>query len=159
MPKKQKGGYRHLTQHDRDRIEAMLDRGERQNVIANILKVDAATISREIRKRKRRNGRYDAAAAQMKAGVKRSRSKWRGMKIEGNPTLKRHLVRMLRKKRSPDEIAGRMAKDKIPFRISKNAIYRSTLQYRVSTVTSTLQSSLFRLRLQSPSSRNAPPRV
>lgn len=123
MPKKQTGSYRHLNQADRDRMEALLDAGEKQKEIAKILKVDPGTVSRE-RKHKRKNGRYDAATAQMKANVKRSQSKHRGMKIEGHPELKRYIVRGLRKKRSPDEIAGRMIRAHQPFRASKNAIYR-----------------------------------
>lgn len=123
MPKKHKGSYRHLTQADRDRMQALLDAGEKQKEIAKVLKVDPGTISRE-RKRKRKNGRYDAATAQMKASVKRSRSKHRGMKVEGNSELKRYIVRGLRKRRSPDEIAGRLKKEREPFRASKNAIYR-----------------------------------
>jgi IS30 family transposase len=104
-------------------MEALLLRGEKQKTIATILKVDPSTICREL-KRKRENGRYDAARAQMKAQVRRSLSKHRGMKIEGNPKLKTYLVRGLRKRRSPDEMAGRMRRDHEPFRISKNAIYR-----------------------------------
>ncbi len=124
MSKQQtKGSYRHLTQADRDRMEALLDSGEKQKEVAKILKVDPGTISRE-RKRKRKNGRYDAATAQMKANVKRRRSKYRGMKIEGSAELKRYIVRGLRKKRSPDEIAGRMQRERQHFRASKNAIYR-----------------------------------
>lgn len=123
MSKKYKGLYRHLTQADRDRIEALLDAGEKQKEIAKILKVAPGTISRE-RKRKRKNGRYDAATAQMKANVKRSRSKYRGMKIQSNSDLKKYIVRRLRQKRSPDEIAGRMKKERQLFRASKNAIYR-----------------------------------
>lgn len=124
MPKKQTKEYRHLTQADRDRIEALRGAGEKQKSIAKILKVDPGTISREIRKRKRKNGRYDAAMAQVKANVKRSRSKWRGMRIEGNRNMKAYIISNLRKKRSPDEIAGRMKLDRLPFRISKNAVYR-----------------------------------
>ncbi len=123
MPKKQRGSYRHLKQEDRDRMEALLDRGEKQRAVAKILKVDPATVSRELT-RKRKNGRYDAATAQMKANVKRRRSKYRGMKIEANAALRQYIVRELRKKRSPDEIAGRMKRDRRPFRASKNAIYR-----------------------------------
>lgn len=123
MPNKRKGSYRHLTQADRDRMEALLDAGEKQKEVAKVLKVDPSTISRE-RRRQRKNGRYDATTAQIKAGVKRSRSKYRGMKIEKRPELKRYLLRGLRKKRSPDEIAGRMKREHRPFYASKNAIYR-----------------------------------
>ena len=124
MPKKPTtGSYRPLTQADRDRMEALFDAREKQKEIAKILKVDPATISREL-KRKRKNGRYDAATAQMKANIQRSQSKHRGMKIEGHPELKHYIVIGLRKKRSPDEIAGRMRRDHEPFFASKNAIYR-----------------------------------
>ncbi len=124
MPKKQnQGAYRHLNQQDRDRMEALLDAGEKQKIVAKILKVDPGTISREM-KRKRKNGRYDAATAQLKANVKRSRSKYRGMKIENHRYLKAYIIRGLRKKRSPDEIAGRMQREREPFFASKNAIYR-----------------------------------
>lgn len=104
-------------------MEALLERGEKQKTVARILKVNPATICREL-KRKRKNGRYDAATAQMKAQVKRSQSKHRGMKIESNPELKAYLICGLRKKRSPDEMAGRMRRDHEPFHISKNTIYR-----------------------------------
>lgn len=124
MPKKQNhGSYRHLDQQDRDRMEALFDVGEKQKTVAKILKVDPGTVSREM-KRKRKNGRYDAATAQMKANVKRSSSKYRGMNIERHPALRAYIIRGLRKKRSPDEIAGRMKRERESVCASKNAIYR-----------------------------------
>lgn len=121
MKKRKKS--RHLRLQDRDRMEALLDAGEKQCEIAKILKVDPGTICRE-RKRKRKNGRYDALTAHMKANAKRGRSKYRGMKIEGKRELKAHVVSELKRKRSPDEIAGRMKREHKPFYASKNAIYR-----------------------------------
>lgn len=121
QPKKQHG-WHHLTQKKRDRMEALLDEGETQKEIAKILKVDPGTISRE-RKRKRRNGRYDADTAEAKAKAKRSFSKRKGMKVEGNTALKAHIIAELQKKRSPDEIAGRMRVEKLSFYAAKNAIY------------------------------------
>jgi IS30 family transposase len=103
-------------------MEALLDAGEKQKEIARILKVNPSTISRE-RKRERKDGHCDAATAQAKARLKRGRSKYQGMKIEGHPDLKAHIVRELAKRRSPDEIAGRMKRDELPFYASKNAIY------------------------------------
>ena len=124
MPKHHtKRSYRHLDQQDRDRLQSLRDEGVKQKEIAKILKVDPATISREL-KRKRKNGRYDAATAQTKADVKRSLSKHRGMQVEDRPDLKAYIVRQLRRKRSPDEIAGRMRRERQPFYASKNAIYR-----------------------------------
>ena len=115
--------FHHLNATVRDRIEALLDAGEKQKEIAKILKVDKSTISREIKKRKRKNGRYDADTAEHKAQIKRSRSKYQGMKIEKDPRLRKYIIERLKEKRSPDEISGRMRKDKQPFFVNKNAIY------------------------------------
>lgn len=120
---KQRTRFRHLTQSDRDRIEALLQCGTRQKVIAEVLKVDKGTVSREISKRKRKNGRYDADTAQHKARVKRSLSKYQGMKVESDLGLKINIVSGLVAKRSPDEIAGRLKREGWRPVIGKDAIY------------------------------------
>ncbi len=120
--KQKRRSWHQLTQEDRDRMEALLDAGEKQKEIARILKVDPGTISRE-KQRERKDGRYDAATAQAKARLKRGRSKYQGMKVEEHEGLKAHIIQELEKKRSPDEIAGRMKRDNSPFYASKNAIY------------------------------------
>lgn len=116
--------FRHLKQSDRDRIEALQDAGHLQKEIAKILNVDEGTISREIKKRKRKNGRYEATVAQRKANVKRSLSKYQGMKVEKYPELRKRIIFELKDHRSPDEIAGRMKKENISPRINANAIYK-----------------------------------
>jgi IS30 family transposase len=120
----QKGrdNWHHFTQSDRDRMETLLNHGVKQVDIAGILSVDPSTISRE-RKRQRKDGRYEATTAHHKARVKRSLSKYQGMKVESNVELKAHIIRGLQEKRSPDEIAGRMKRDSEPLCASKNAIY------------------------------------
>ena len=100
--------YTHLDQSDRDRIESLLKAGHTQVEIASVLKVNKSSVSREIRKRKRIDGRYDADTAQHKAYVKRLYSKYQGMKIESHPILKYWIIQELKQKRSPDEIAGRL---------------------------------------------------
>lgn len=121
---KKKRKFRHLDQFDRDRIEALLAAGHRQQEIARILQVDKGTISREIQKHRRNIGRYEAATAQHKAQVARGASKYQGMKIEEYPELRDQIVKALKDHRSPDEIAGRMKRAKQIPRASKNAIYR-----------------------------------
>jgi IS30 family transposase len=122
--KKQRRQFRHLNQSDRDRIEALLRSRHKQEEIAKILDFDAATISREINRRKRKNGIYEATTAQHKANIKRSRSKYRGMKIEKYPQLKQYIISELKNHRSPDEIAGRLKEMRINPRIGANAIYK-----------------------------------
>ena len=70
--RKKRRRFRHLNQFDRDRIEALTNAGHKQEEIAKILDFDTGSISREIKKRKRRNGIYSAKTAQHKAQQKRS---------------------------------------------------------------------------------------
>ena len=112
-----------MNQSDRDRMEALLGSGHTQKEIASILHFDAGTISRE-KKRQRKNGVYEATTANHKAQVKRSNSKYQGMKIRKYPDLETRIIRELKEKRSPDEIAGRMKREKLIPRIDENAIYR-----------------------------------
>ena len=115
--------YQHLKQSDRDRIQDLLSSGATQASIALILNVDPGTISREISNRKRKNGQYASTTAQQKAEQKRRGAKYQGMKVESNPALRQYLIVGLTLKRSPDELSGRMKKEKQPFFASKNAIY------------------------------------
>ena len=115
--------FSHLNQNDRDRMEILLDQGMLQKDIAQVLKVHPSTISREVKKRKRRSGKYEASTAHHKAYVKRRYSKYQGMKVESNSELKSYIIAELKQKRSPDEIAGRMKIEKKPFYASKDAIY------------------------------------
>ena len=117
-------GYKHLNQSGRDRIEALLKAGHTRSEIADILKVNKSTISREINSRKRKDSRYDAETAQHKAHVKRMYSKYQGMKIESNPVLKALIIEGLKQKRSPDEITGRINKETGYCVINHKAIYK-----------------------------------
>lgn len=116
--------YTHLVQSDRDRIEVLLKAGHTQVEIASVLKVNKSTVSREIRKRRRVDGRYDADTAQHKAYVKRLYSKYQGMKIEERPVLQAHIIAELKLKRSPDEIAGRLNSQAGKTIINNKAIYK-----------------------------------
>ncbi len=120
---KRRKHFSHITQRKRDRIEGLLNDGVKPCEIAKILKVDKSTISREL-KRKRKNGRYNADTAELKASIKRSNSKHQGMKIEAHPELKRKIIKELKARRSPDEIAGRMKIEKAPNRVGTVAIYK-----------------------------------
>ena len=132
MPK-HKRIYRHLVQNDRDRIQSLRDERVKQKEIAKILKVDPSTISREIKRNRRKyrkkkniknkHARYESGVAEHKAYVRRKYAKYQGKKINENNDLKRYIVRKLKKHWNPDEISGRMEKDKELFYASKTAIY------------------------------------
>lgn len=123
--------YKHIDQFERDRIEAMLNHGYKQTDIANILGRDKSTISREISKNRQKirnkggtvNGEYRASQAHHKAYVRRKYSKCHWKKINKDNDLFNYIVGGLRQYWSPDEISGRMKKDKELFYVSKTAIY------------------------------------
>lgn len=116
--------FKHLTQYDRDRIEKLRFHGTSIVDIAEILGRDKGTISREIKRYTNKHHRYKAGKAQALAKEKRFGSKVVGMKIEGHPRLKQHIISELKQLRSPDEIAGRMKRDGIMPRVGTNAIYK-----------------------------------
>ena len=129
MKKKKK--YKHFNQAKRDRLQDMLESGMRQNKIALILEVDPATISREIKRNRRKIrkkgstilGKYEASVAEHKALVRREASKYQGKKIEQNNELRTYIIEKLKKYWNPDEISGRMKDDKKSFYVSKTSIY------------------------------------
>lgn len=134
MPKKhKKRSYRHLNQADRDRLQALRDAGTIQKEIAKILGVDSGTISREISRNRRKyrkkkniknkNARYEAGVAHHKAYVRRKYAKYQGKAINENRDLKMYIIAKLKKRWNPDEISGRMKRDREPFYASKTAIY------------------------------------
>jgi transposase, IS30 family len=126
-----KKNYKHLNQFDRDRIEAMVSAGFKQKEIANILGYHPVTIGREIKRNRKKircrggtlNGPYQASVANHKAYVRRKYSKFQGMKIRENKELETYIKRSLKKSWSPDEISGRMKKERQPFYASKDLIY------------------------------------
>jgi IS30 family transposase len=119
-----RNSFLHLDFRARDRIESLWRAGHEQKEIAEVLGIHKSTVSREIRFRKKENGEYKADVAEHKALVKRENSKYQGMKIEQNQWLRRHIVREMKKYRSPDEIAGKMREEKWEIRVSGDAIYR-----------------------------------
>src|SRR3989338_6279777 len=116
--------FKHLNLGWRDRIEAMIDQKIDQKEMAKILGVHKSTISREIQKRKKEDGTYSATVAEHKAGIKRSDSKYQGMKIERNQKLRRYIIFELKQYQSPECIAGNMRKENMLPRVSSDAIYR-----------------------------------
>lgn len=115
--------YKQLNQNERDRIEALLTSGHKLKEIAGVLERNKGTISREIKRGSREDRRYKANYAHHRAYVRRKYSKYQGMKINENKELKKYIVQGLRRCWNPDEISGRMEKEKQPFYASKTAIY------------------------------------
>lgn len=119
-----KESFTHLQQKHRDRIHALYVDGYQQKDIAKVLEVNPSTISRELRRYGKKTWRYSSMRAQKDAEEKRTHSKRDGMKIEKHIELKERIICELKELRSPDEIAGRMKKEKLLVRVGTNAIYK-----------------------------------
>ncbi|MCI0619477.1 IS30 family transposase [Candidatus Wolfebacteria bacterium] len=115
--------HRKLTQEDRDRIEALLGHGHTEADATHVLGVHPSTVSREVRRLGRTRATYRATDAERDARNKRRCSTYQGMKVENMPAVKRLIINELKHKRSPDEIAGRMALERGHTVIGTDAIY------------------------------------
>ncbi len=122
----------HLTQEERDRIQALLDSGHRKIEVARIVGRPKGTISKEVKRNRKRvrlehgfkDGPYLAELAQIKARNRRRFAKFEWQKINENGDLKQYIVNGLSRYWSPDEISGRMKQEGQPFYASKTAIYQ-----------------------------------
>ena len=125
---KKKGQYKQLKIYDRDRIEALLNRGYKQKEIAKVLQRDEGTISREIKRgsKKLPCGKYVYIAkyAQFKARNRERDAKRQWSKINKNEDLRKYIIDKLEDYQSPETISGRMKEDGEIFYASKSCIYK-----------------------------------
>ncbi len=61
--------------------------------------------------------------ADHKAYVRRKYAKYQGKKINENEDLKKYIIEKLKRCWNPDEIAGKLKRDRVAFYVSKTAIY------------------------------------
>jgi transposase, IS30 family len=107
---------------DRLEIKILLDKGYSCRSIARSMSRSPNTISYEVRI----NGgmfAYSPINADIYARTRKKDTRKEWSKIEHNSELKQYVIEGLKKHWNPDEISGRMKKDKKPWYISKTAIY------------------------------------
>ena len=111
-----------ITRRERFDIRDMLDLEWSYRRIAIQLNRSPNSICSEVTNNST-NEYYDPIKADAKARSKRrgTRLKWR--KIEDDPAMKKHIVAKLKAHWNPDEIAGDMKTNSLPFRVSKTTIY------------------------------------
>lgn len=100
--------YQHFKQSDRDEISILLKKGYSQREIADAIRKNHSSVSREIKENSTR-GVYDPHKAQAKARLKRKMSKYQGMKIVDHHDLEIKVAVGLMANWSPEEVAGRIA--------------------------------------------------
>jgi IS30 family transposase len=110
----------YLSRAERDEIEILRKKGYGIRAIARVLGRSPNTISLEL---KRVPSGYIAVYAKLYArtALKNRRLQW--SKIESVPELKAYVIQGLKNHWNPDEISGRMKKEKQSWYVSKSAIY------------------------------------
>jgi IS30 family transposase len=100
-------GYTHITKEQRYKIQAWLEIGMSQKDIADRLEKDKSALSREIGRNKNASGKYTAGLADKTSRKRRKEGKRKSRKLIKDKKLRRAVLALLRKKKSPEQIAGR----------------------------------------------------
>ncbi len=111
-----------LNKEERLEIEILLRKKYSFRAIAKSLCRSPNTISYEVRVNGGKLG-YNALLAHQYARTRKKDTRREWAKIEHNEELKTYIIECLEKHWNPDEIAGRMRKEKKPWYASKTAIY------------------------------------
>lgn len=103
--------YTHLTKDQLYKIQSWQELGLSQTEIAGRLGKDKSTISRECSKNSYPNGRYHAGHAATLRRQRRAAGKRRTKKLLRDLPLWRAVLRRLKEKDSPEQVAGKRKRD------------------------------------------------
>lgn len=115
--------FKNISSVERSEVGILYSKGYSIRSIAQSLGRSPNTISYELRKNAVQ-GAYHPKKAEAKSRVRKRMRRLQWMKIEETQELKQYIIEGLRKKWNPDEVSGRMRREKRAFHISKNSIYR-----------------------------------
>jgi IS30 family transposase len=112
--------YGQLSLEDRCQIAQLQAAGQSVRQIAAALDRAPSTISREVRRNRGREVGYKPTYAQQQTKARR----WVGSRLDREPTLRRAVLQRLARGWSPEQVAGRLARDHGRKVISYESIYR-----------------------------------
>jgi len=112
--------YRQLSLDDRCEIARLQANGRSIRQIASALDRPPSTIARELKRNSGRQVGYKAGYAQEQAKARR----WTGSRLEREPGLRQAVLDRLKQGWSPEQVAGRLARDAGRKVISYESIYR-----------------------------------
>lgn len=115
--------YLQLKKEERLEIALLVKKGYSMRSIASVLKRSHSTVSREVH-RNRVRGLYDPQKAQHKHYVRKKYKRYQSMKIVRNMKLREYIHTHLKKGWSPEQVAGRIAKESGLEKISSPSIYK-----------------------------------
>lgn len=114
--------YKHFTIEERERIQYGRWENKSTRTIAKELGRSASSVSREINKNKSQKGLYNPRTSHLKALSKRQ-SRGRHDRLK-NSIIREYVIAELKKRTSPEQIAGRIKIDHPGQSISHEAIYQ-----------------------------------
>lgn len=112
--------YKQLSLEERCTISVLRQEGQSIRQIAATLARSASTISREIKRNVCKTKGYQPSYAQIQTAGRR----WRGSRLERQPTLRGAVMDLLAMGWSPQQISGRLALAQGCKQISHESIYR-----------------------------------
>ena len=112
--------YEQLSLDERCEIARFQAEGQTIRQIAAALDRSPSTISREIRRNRGRGVSYKPSYAQEQTRARR----WAGSRLERDPALRRAVLERLEQGWSPEQVAGRLAREAGRTMISYESIYR-----------------------------------
>jgi len=112
--------YKQLSLDDRCEIARLSANGSSVRQIAAALDRPPSTISRELKRNRGKQVGYKAGYAEQQARARR----WTGSRLDREPGLRRAVLERLGQGWSPEQVAGRLARDHGRKMISYESIYR-----------------------------------
>jgi IS30 family transposase len=120
--------YSHITKEQRFKIQSWLEIGMSQRDIALRLGKDESALSREISRNKNAAGKYTAGLADKTSRKRRKVGKRRSRKLFKDKKLRRAVLSLLKKKKSPEQITGRRKRQEKSY-VVHETLYRYIYDY------------------------------
>jgi IS30 family transposase len=116
--------HKQFTKESRIELAALLKAGHSRRECAQQLGMDKSAVTKEINRNSDDDGVYRGAGAHRKYLARRKLAKQTSRKIENDAVLRRHIRKRLKKRDSPEQIAGRNTHSKKYQVVSTETIYR-----------------------------------
>lgn len=104
--------YTHFTKEKRTELAVLIRAKHSPQECANILGCNKSSVTREIRLNKCSDGIYRGAKANKRSQKRRAEAKVLSRSIQNNTELEKHIITRLKKRDSPEQIAGSLRLNK-----------------------------------------------
>jgi transposase, IS30 family len=116
--------YTQFTKETRIELEALLRAKHTPKECAQELGCNKSSVTREIALNSNSNGIYHGPSAHRTYLARRKTAKQKSRKIENSKTLQKYITKRLTVRDSPEQIAGRLSKQKSPPLVCHETIYQ-----------------------------------